>query len=290
MIAPPRNTAPKVEKPSPSHKWIVLLVAAIVVATAVSVLLLTDREDTPSTERQPTRKVVSTTPAKPVHPVKDGDDGTKEHAVASDVPAIRFSDTNSAMWRVYHHKGPVITNKYTEANASLAARVFSNTADKFIGQLVNIEPGTPLYGPPIKYDEKFVRSFLRSLTTPIIIDPDDSPEVAALKRAVRETKIELKARYDDGEDIAQIMTDTRKELQELGLYRSELQAEVNKIIRKDAKNLTDEQMQDFVDAANKMLAERGAKPIVLPGLMKHRLKMKLEVGQGEEERTTNQIQ
>ena len=175
-------------------------------------------------------------------------------------------------------------------NPDTMALVFSNTADKFIGQLVNIEPGTPLYGPPIKYDEKFVRSFLRSLTTPIIIDPDDSPEVAALKRAVRETKIELKARYDDGEDIAQIMTDTRKELQELGLYRSELQAEVNKIIRKDAKNLTDEQMQDFVDAANKMLAERGAKPIVLPGLMKHRLKMKLEVGQGEEERTTNQIQ
>ena len=289
MIAPPKNTAPKVAKPRSSRMWIVLLAAAIAVAAALSVLLLSDRKGTTSTERKPTRKVVPAAPANPVRQAKESDGGAEEKAEASEIPPIRFSDTNSPMWRVYHHKGPVITNKHTEANASLAARVFSNTADKFIGQLISIEPGTPLYGPPIKYDEKFVRSFLRSLTTPIIIDPDDPPEVAALKRAVRETKIELKARYDDGEDIAQIMTDTRKELQELGLYRNELQAEVNRIIRKDAKNLTDEEMQDFVDAANKMLAERGAKPIALPGLMKHRLKMKLEAKQGEEG-TTNQIQ
>lgn len=191
-------------------------------------------------------------------------------------PNIRFTDTNSAMWRVYHNKGPVITNNYTEANASLSARVFGNMADKQIGHLLSIVPGTPLYGPAMKYDERFVRSFLKSLKTPIVIEKGDTEEVAALKRAVRETKVELKARYDAGEDIAKIMTDTRNELQQLGAYRDQLQAEVNKMLRKDAGRMTDRDMQDFIDAANMMLEGRGAKPLAMPGIMRHRLRMQAE--------------
>ena len=195
-------------------------------------------------------------------------------AAAQVEPNIRFTDTNSAMWRVYHHKGPVITNNYTETTASLSARVFGNMADKQIGHLISIMPGTPLYGPAVKYDERFVRSFLKSLEMPIVIEEGDLKSQYDLP--VDKKKIELKARYDAGEDIAKIMTDTRNELQQLGAYRDQLQSEVNKIIRKDASKMTDKDMQDFIDAANRMLEGRGAKPLAMPGIMRHRLRVQSE--------------
>ena len=161
-------------------------------------------------------------------------------------------------------RGPVITNDCNKTvQKSFAATVFTDPADRAIGALLDAEPGTMFVGDPGKmYGPSFTRKFLKSIEHPIIVEPGDSEDVALLKKAVREAKIEMKARYDAGEDLGDMMLAARKELQTLGFYKNELSAELNRIAKD--RSLTEDDMKDFVEAANKMLAERGASGLTMP--------------------------
>ena len=143
----------------------------------------------------------------------------------------------------------------------LSHRLFDTLAERDIAALLTIEPGEGLMDV-IDFDERFVKEFLESLKTPIIVTADDSEEAKAMKRAVNSTKIELKARHDAGEDIAKIMRETRKELMELGAYREELNRMV--IEKTQDRTATREDLEDIVKAANMMLEERGIKKIEMP--------------------------
>ena len=188
-----------------------------------------------------------------------------------------FAETNGMsagrlrQWEFKNWKGRVLTNGAHRVK-SLHERVFRNGADRLIAGLLTIEPGKMILGDSkMLFNRRFLEKFKKSLTEPIIPAHDDPENVRELKRAVNEAKIELKARMDGGEDICKILADTRDQMRELGLYRQELDALVKKQI-KDG-NLSDEDAQDCVAAANKMLADRGAKPIQLPGLYAKRLKL-----------------
>jgi len=162
---------------------------------------------------------------------------------------------------------------------SLPDQIFPETADRDIAVLLTVEPGTELLGSD-EYDETFVKSFKYSLKEPIIITKDDSKEAAELKRAVNEVKIDLKARMDAGEDIAKIMTDTRRELRELGAYREDVKKIIDEVCAKP--EMTKEDLHDAVDAANKMLEERGAKKIVLPEFYYERIEYRNKIRKARE--------
>lgn len=167
---------------------------------------------------------------------------------------------NPAHWG--HKKlRPAAVHRIDRSRLPLFEQVFPNRADKAIAGLLVIEPGTDLIGEEV-FDESFVRAFLKSIESPIIVTRDDSDETKALKRAVIDTKIDLKSRLDAGEDIAKTLTDIRRELRELGAYREDLK----KLIEEKSRDhgMSAEDMKDFVEAANIMLDERGAKPIVMP--------------------------
>ena len=167
---------------------------------------------------------------------------------------------NPAHWG--HKKlRPAMVHRIDRSRMPLFEQIFENGADRAIAGLLVIEPGTDLIGDDT-FGETFTKSFLRSLEKPIVISKDDSDEAKALKRAVIDTKIELKARYDGGEDIAKTLTDIRRELRELGAYRQD----IKKLIEEQSHDhgMTADDMRDFVNAANVMLEERGAKPIVMP--------------------------
>ena len=166
----------------------------------------------------------------------------------------------------------VITNRIDQMHRSLPEKVFRNGAEQHIGLLLSIEPGKLVVGE-MKYGPNFVKKFLRSLETPIVITKDDTPEIAALKKAVIETKIELKDRYDAGEDIAEIMNQTRRELVELGVYRKEIDDMVRSIRREKGRELTAEDYQDIVNAANIMLNNRGCAPLKNQDLIIQKLKL-----------------
>ena len=177
---------------------------------------------------------------------------------------------NPARWG--HKKlKPAHIARIDRSQMPLFEQIFENSADRAIAGLLVIEPGESLIGDEV-FGESFVKSFLRSIEAPIIVSKNDSEEAKALKRAVIETKIDLKARLDAGEDIAKTLTDIRRELRELGAYREELKKEVERIHH--GSELSVEEMKEFVDAANIMLEERGAKKIVMPEFYYKQLKLR----------------
>ena len=151
----------------------------------------------------------------------------------------------------------------TNQPLSLEERAFICKADRDICSLLTVEAGSVVVGD-YKYGEQFVKDFLESLKTPIVATQDDDDDVRDIKNWVNETKIDLKARYDAGEDIAEIMNETRKQFQELGLYRQDIQKMVAEAKAKSGGELTKQDEVDLIKAANLMLEDRGCKPLALP--------------------------
>ena len=161
------------------------------------------------------------------------------------------------------HSAIVITNKVDDEDRPFEERIFTNSADQKIAGLLLLKPGEMLVGDPSSlFGRGFTRAFLKSLESPIIVSKDDDEETASLKRAVIDSKIEIKSRLDAGEDIGELMAREYKELQSLGLYREELKDQIAKLARD--KSLRKEDMDDFVKAANMMLEARGGSPLQMP--------------------------
>ncbi len=167
------------------------------------------------------------------------------------------------------HTAIVITNKVDDEDRPFEERIFTNSADQKIAGLLLLKPGEMLVGDPSSlFGRGFTRAFLKSLESPIIVSKDDDEETAALKRAVIDSKIEIKARLDAGEDIGELRAREYKELQSLGLYREELKDQIAKLARD--KSLRKEDMDDFVKAANMMLEARGGSPLQMPRFVARR--------------------
>lgn len=139
-------------------------------------------------------------------------------------------------------------------------KLFHNISDVYISRLVNSTPGHAIIGT-MNYD-RFAEQFKKSLSTPITIDEDDTPEEVAAKQNVMETRKELKRMLDDGEDIAQVMRETEAELRRLYNYRHNLSQELASTFRERKFNADD--MQDYVTAANKILSDNGMEPLKHP--------------------------
>ena len=106
-------------------------------------------------------------------------------------------------------------------------------------------PGNGMVLGESKYLFKnFEKEFRESLKDPVVITADDGPEEVALKEGIIEMRAEMKARMDAGEDVAQIMRDTRDQYKELGTYRLELIKEVDKVLN-ERKDLTANDLDDL---------------------------------------------
>lgn len=171
--------------------------------------------------------------------------------------------------RLHRVKG-VITNSVSATQFKGAYEIFDHHCENEIACLLTIRPGEGLVGTP-RYNGRFKKEFLESLKTPIVVSADDSPEEQELKRNVIQAKIELKDALDRGEDIEQIMLDTRKEYQDLARYKMELQGLINDY--KKEEGVTDDDVEDFVQAANKKLEEKGIAPLNVGPITRQKLRM-----------------
>jgi len=180
------------------------------------------------------------------------------------------------------HTEVVHTNNQALAMLSEAEKVFSNTADRKIASLLTLEPGEMLVGDPSSlFGRGFRRKFMESLERPELVLETDGEDVRALKQAVIDAKADLKARMDAGEDVCEVMLQAYREAQEIGLYRENLKSEVSRLVRDRA--LDEEDVKDFVAAANKMLSGRGAKPLTMPRFAARRLQLMRERNKKGEE-------
>lgn len=185
-----------------------------------------------------------------------------------------YNEQGGRIWvtknEVRYHTPVVVTNRIDDARIRPERKVFSNKAEQEIAILLNTPLGTTMIGKR-EYGEAFEKSFLESLSNPIIVMHDDDEQTVALKNAVNEAKLALKDRYENGESVAEIMNDTYREMRDLSSYREDLRRETKKLIAESMAS--SEETKLIYEAANRMLAERGLKPLREPVLLKNKLKL-----------------
>lgn len=156
-------------------------------------------------------------------------------------------------------------------------KLFKHSSENRIAAMLQMDPARMLpflAGRRKAFDQSFADDFKASLNDPIEPDEKDTPEEAALRQAVIETKADLKARMDAGEDVVQIMNDTQKELDRLCQYQSDLKKLVQKAINNP--EYSDQDAQDCLDAANEMLERNGMSKMTMPGLHMRQTRLKIQ--------------
>ena len=261
----------------PLSRWIA--VAALCAAVLGGVWWWLGREDA-----RPVEPKASETPraAKPLTAPKSAAKPAVTNAVAAatNVPPSAAATVDKASGETPPRKLTMAERgiRVAKPRKSLRPRRFKYAAEEHIAFFMETEPGAVIFGE-IPYGPKFVEDFKASLKEPVAISPDDSEEVRQLKRAVQETKEELKTRMEAGEDVAQIMRDARKQLIELGGYKSALEEDLKKIARNGEFN--EEEFGKFVNAANKMLEAKGLSPIKPTRMMYKMLELKARRSNGK---------
>ena len=220
------------------------------------------KEVTPSAA--PTNKVVEVAKPKP-----------KEKRLKKwEYPVERTNELSAAelrKWKVMHRPPPGYTNDTSRTEPPPKYAIFKHHSENEIASLLTMTPGETLVGTP-HYTKKLTDDFLKSLETPIVVTEEDSPEDAELKRAMIQTKIELKERLDAGEDLGQILLDTRSQYQDLARYKMTLEGELSEL-RKNP-DVTMQDIDDFMAAANQLLEQKGIAPIKLSPISKRMLMRK----------------
>ena len=147
--------------------------------------------------------------------------------------------------------------------------IFHYRAEKEIERLLTLEPGRPMFGTR-RYDERFEQDYLESLKEPIIISKDDSDEDKMLKQMMIDTKIEIADRMRNGETMKDILEGARGELQRMAEYKRSLQ----QMVVNDAKEgMSEQELDDYVSAANKMLKQNGIPPIKNTAILKRNIRL-----------------
>ena len=155
--------------------------------------------------------------------------------------------------------------------------VFKTQPENEIAMLLTATPGDTILTLR-RYDDAFEAEFMKSLEHDVEVTEDDTPARAELKRAMAETKRELAERMKNGEKLSDILRETRSELRRLSDYRRNLE----KMVSEAARNpeLAEQEVSDYLTAANKMLTENGMKPIK-SGIVRKNLLMRLKNQQKE---------
>ncbi len=152
---------------------------------------------------------------------------------------------------------------------SKTPRMFENGAENQILDLLTFD-GTKTRLAAGIYGPGFVNSFVKSLEHEIKILPEDDEATREKKQAVIDAKKELKEAMGRGEDICQIMRESSLQMQQMAKYRQDMEREVVRAFKETTERgdaLSDDDIADYVTAANKMLEERGAEPLKAPKLI-----------------------
>lgn len=171
-----------------------------------------------------------------------------------------FTEMQMRKWRKEHMPPPGYTNNAALMRPKPKYAIFNHKCENLIAAYLTLKPGEGMIGSPV-LGERFRQQFLKSLEEPIVVTAEDSPENARLKQDMIATKIDLKARMDAGEDICKIIADTHKEVQDLARYRSMLRKEIHNATKNP--DMTMQDVDDLVEAANRMLDAKGIAPITL---------------------------
>ena len=167
--------------------------------------------------------------------------------------------------------------------------IFQHRSERAIAAVLMMEPGGFVM-QRTSYDESFDENFKKSLEEPTLLLKDDTPEQRELKKQVNEVKAELAERMRNGEKPSDIMTAAMNDAYELSKFRQDIEEMVREIDEDPDK--TDQEVDDFVAAANKMLSDRGVGKIEMPTFVKRRTRLKVLARQkaAKADKTTQNVE
>jgi len=146
---------------------------------------------------------------------------------------------------------------------------FKHPVENEIAALIMAQPGEPLVGEPDYSNMK--QDFVNALIDKIEISEDDSEMDRELKQNVEELKKELAERVKNGEDIVEIFKEARRELRMSADYKQNLDEVVLEQLYDP--DISDEDLATTMQAANKMLEDKGIEPISETRFLKVRKRM-----------------
>ena len=279
MISTPTKKKAIPKNTTNNFNILLIIVSFVVLFLAlIAWLMLPSAENIENDESKPkTKKIATTKKLKEKKVRKAATNVVKQTKAKSEKPKERPPQRVGEIRDGYrllcdgtlHRVLGVVTN--TPGKFSIADKTFKHSADVELGNLLMVEPGDDLLGDTAGMYRGFNKEFDEALAEPIEYSDDDTPIQREMKQAVNELRKELRDRRAKGEDIEKIMEDTRNQLKELSLYRQELEDEVRKLSTDD---LTQNDYEDLVAAANQMLKERGIKPLEMPSTVRHAIRLR----------------
>ncbi len=150
----------------------------------------------------------------------------------------------------------VITYGMVNGKSIFKRPVFRHNSENLICAVLTTQPGLRIIDIPL--GKRFEEDFANSLLDPIRIEDGDTPEEIELKQLMVDVKKELVERIKAGENLSDIITEARKDINKLAQYNEDVRHAYYEM-RKNAADMTE--VEEFRLAANKMLEERGLPPI-----------------------------
>lgn len=169
-----------------------------------------------------------------------------------------------------HYRRGIRKEERGGIDRSHPAAIFDHQTDNEFAVILTLNPGESLIGGPLLHGNNYEKAFLESLKNPIIVSKDDPEDVQSLKRAVIETRLELKKAIDNGEDIKKIVEESYAEAQRLSMYKESLRDEIRKAA--EDQEMSDQDLDDMIKAANIMLESKGIAPMKFGILTRARLR------------------
>lgn len=254
-----------------SGLWIVVGLSSIVIV-AMAVLLMHNHEQSTEEHTEVTiKKTAAIKEAKPTIPAPPSTPKIEENVVDPNARPTKVGEVVNGYVMLpsgrIHKPTGVVTNRVANYGKSKYS-IFENRSDNEIAGILTMQPGDALVGTKC-YDKWFTQQFLKSIETPIIASEDDEPWQVELKDLVKQARLELKEAYDNGEDIAAIMTESRQQLQDLGNYKQA----IRQLYAQNMKECnSDVELAELQRAVNIMLEEKGCAPMNFTPLTKMNLK------------------
>ena len=180
-----------------------------------------------------------------------------------EVDASQTNGLTKAMQKKWEHRHrPKYAFNNSKRKPRAKYRIFNHRSENEIAALLMSTPGASMIGRPNYHG--LTEDFMKSCEEPIIVSKDDDEYSKRLKEDMIQAKIEVRQRMADGETLEQIIEETRGEFRKLSEYKRTLTKEVMDMIKKD--DVSAEDIDSFVDAANKMLEAKGISPMKISNI------------------------
>ena len=259
------KVAPK-KKPS-AMRGIVAGAVLVVALAAVCVWMFSGKDDaaTAKTDRERGRIKEVTPAAAPTNAAPVRKELTKEEKRLKEIAEIesRYAGTTMPVGvatHLYYLKNPPkISVKHVGPYD-----VFKHSSERTIASLVLTEPGTEFLDQ-LQFGARFDQDFVNAMLDKNTPEEGDDEQTINMKKSVDEAKKEIsRICREEGRKPSEVMTEYAKMMYDLGKFERNLREMISE--KRMDPELSDDEVKEFMQAANKMREERGLPAMKIPSL------------------------